>query len=166
LRNSISTRDLGIFAITVFLFYFFFQLIFNYWLGILALIDRKKNDYETNNYKIVDVKIEDSWSGWLWHSIIPKFYPKKLDVKRYKIICIDELGKLTKVRSVMSREKKNNIGKLFIWEYKVGYAQINYCKHTKILLSLELSEKYQLKTYKPKEQTTIISLLNKINTQI
>ncbi len=40
-----------------------------------------------------------------WGSVIPKLYPKQLNVSRNKLICTDEGGKTLRLRTAMSGKK-------------------------------------------------------------
>jgi hypothetical protein len=165
LNNQMPNNAISIFLISIGVCYYGLQFLFNYRLGILALIDRVKKDYESKVISIESVKIESSWSGWLWHSIITSFYPKELEVNRYKIICSDESGNKDTLRLVMSREQSISLYDLFIMEYKISEIQTTYCKRTKILIKLDMINDVK-KNYTKRENSEIIYAISRINRKI
>ena len=88
----------------VFPFYFLLELIFNYSLAILGFFERKLGLFLQKKIKIVRITEDYSPSGH-WGSVIPKLYPKQVNVSRNKLICTDEDGKRLRLRSAMSGKK-------------------------------------------------------------
>ncbi len=119
--------------------YIFVELVFNYSLGLLSLIDRSKGDYIEKKGMIVDYAVESSWSGWLMTSIITKMYPKELAVNRYRMQYKDIDGNIDFVRVVMSREKGSKVYQNILKKNNFNI-HIMYCKRSKILLCFELGD--------------------------
>lgn len=120
--------------IIVIVLYFISATILNYRKGILEIIDLIKKDTIVQTVTLVNYKIESSWSGRLWHSIIAKFYPKEYGVDTYRLYFINENGKKKYVRLIMSVKKRSKI--FNICEDKQNKVEICYLKRSKILLSL------------------------------
>ena len=88
----------------VFPFYFLLELVFNYSLALLGRIESKKQLYASRQVRIQSIAEEYSPSGH-WGSVIPRLYPKQLNVSRSKLICLDDSGKRLRLRSVVSGKK-------------------------------------------------------------
>lgn len=117
---------------------FIISVFFNYWTALLALVDSAKGNTVKKSVRIIDFKTEGSWSGWLWHSNIPRFYPENKMVDKFKLYFVDENGKKKFVRAILSIEKRKIIYKLFLDNPNNTYVDICYLKNSKILLSFDL----------------------------
>lgn len=124
-------------------FYFMVTAILNYRTAFLALVDSAKGSMVRKCVQIVDFKVESSWSGKLWHSNVPLFYPKDKMVDKFKLYYIDENGRKNFVRTVLSIEKRKMLYKLFLNSQNNTCVDISYLKNSKILLSFDLSSKIQ-----------------------
>ena len=73
----------------------------NYRLAILSLIEEKHQLVVQKTVTLGTFKKEDSASSH-WGSIIPKLYPKEMNMQRYKMRCIDTNGEKLTLRCAMS----------------------------------------------------------------
>lgn len=87
----------------VFPTYLVVEILINYRLAVLSILEEWNQIYVLKDILIVGIKIEDSASG-RWGSVIPKLYPKELGIKRYKIKCIDSNKAEMSLRCVMSNK--------------------------------------------------------------
>lgn len=106
----------------------------NYRIAILSLIEKISMKNKKIEVKVVDIKIESSWSGWNFESVIPKLYPQKDNVLRYKIVCFDTSGKKKIFRIVMSRKKYLKFLEIFIKPSNTPMISITYGQFTRIVL--------------------------------
>lgn len=123
--------------------YFVLSAVLNYRIAFLSLIDSVKKNIVKKSVKIIDFKVESSWSGRLWHSNVSLFYPKNKMVDKFKLYYIDENGERKFVRTILSIEKREMIYKLFLNNQNNIYVDISYLKNSKILLSFDLSSEKQ-----------------------
>ena len=140
--------------------YFTLTLLLSY-VTIQALIDKRKKDYvtETLSYKKYD--IEKTLKGdHFGYSYIHHFYPKDMNVTRYKFIFIDKDGKKKKLRSVMSYRRLHKF--INFNEFNINHLQITYLKRSKIIIHVELAEELDKKMNK-KDVKEIEKALHIIN---
>ncbi|MDF2698582.1 MAG: hypothetical protein K0Q49_138 [Haloplasmataceae bacterium] len=130
-----------LFTILFTVVYFLLAIFLHYGLAILEFIDMKKSDVIKQTVKINDFKIENSWSGWLGHSNVAKFYPKDKIVDRFKIYFLNDSNEKQFVRLIMSLEKRKIIYNTFLENDDSKSVEIYYLKRSKILLSFNLSDK-------------------------
>ena len=124
-------------CISVIVGYIIVALLLHYRIAIQALIDKRNEDYVTETVYIKEFSEEYSFIGdRTGHSYIHYFYPKDMDVQKYKIKVIDTNGEIKKIRSVMS------FGRLFdfLALKNVGIENFNitYLKSSKIIVSVEI----------------------------
>lgn len=120
-------------------FCFVFGLFLTYRVFIQANLDNLKKDYITETIQIKKFDVEYSFAGdRLGYSHIRLFYPKDMDVQRYKIIVIDHNGKQKKIRSVMSSYRKHKLFTLFY--PRAERLKVTYLRRSKILIYVELAE--------------------------
>lgn len=145
--------------------YYFLEFVLIYRLGILAWLDRKKTDYTSSVITIETVKVELSWSGRSFNSIISKFYSKDLEVKPYEINCIDKSGKKQKFRMVLSRKQRNDIYDLFQGDNKLNKVIVIYCIRSRIILKFEICDDNGLKI-SSENKRKILEKIRRINVTV
>lgn len=123
--------------------YFVCTIILNYRIAFLSLIDSAKKTHIKTSVKIMDFKVESSWSGRLWNSNIHLFYPKDKMVDKFKLYYIDENGRKNFVRTILSIEKREMLYNLFLNNPNNMYVDISYLKSSRILLAFDVSSKSQ-----------------------
>lgn len=88
----------------VFPAFFLLELVFNYSIFLLGLVEQRRNLFLQKQVRIQKITVENSFSGH-WGSVISKLYPSQLMVGRYKLLCVDSSGEKLKLRSAMSLKK-------------------------------------------------------------
>lgn len=94
--------------------YLLFECVANYRISILLHVEQSLKQIKTCNVVITQLTEDCSGSGWLWNSILPKLYPKEINMQRYWIVCKTENGKVLRIRSAMSERKAKIITDVFI----------------------------------------------------
>ena len=137
-------------------FYFSLALFFEYRVIIQAIIDKWKEDYITEIVSIKKYTEEFSFSGdRLGHSHICHFYPKEMQVCRYKIKVLDIYGNKQKLRAVMSLAQLHRFADLT--KTQVEYLQVTYLKKSKILICVDFPESvYQDNSQSKKNKQEVI----------
>jgi hypothetical protein len=120
--------------------YIIIECFVNYNIPIRIFIERKHCQERTSLGGIHGLDIEDSSSGWLFQSALNKIYPQELDVDRYKLILITNEGKRIKVRSVMARNRCNEISSM-IFHGRMENVRIKYGALSKILFEIIILDK-------------------------
>ncbi|MBQ8767780.1 MAG: hypothetical protein IJZ16_13370 [Clostridia bacterium] len=119
--------------------YLVVALVFHYKVAIQAIIDKHAQDYTTEIVSIKSFNDEYSFSGdRLGHSNIRFFYPKDMQVRKYKITTMSDNGKEKKLRSVISFKRLLKF--MMLDKQQVEYLQVTYLKRSKILLHVDLVE--------------------------
>lgn len=119
--------------------YFVIVLIFHYRVVIQAIIDKRKEAYITEFVIIKSFKDEYSFAGDRFgHSYISFFYPKDMNVCKYKIKVIDNNGEEKKLRTVMSFKRLLEF--MVLDKQQIEYLQVTYLKSSRILLHIDLIE--------------------------
>lgn len=83
--------------------YFVLEILINYRLAILSIIEERTQNYILKDVSIIGMRVEDSASG-RWGSVVPKLYPGNIGMNRYKILCIDSNKHKLSLRRVMSNK--------------------------------------------------------------
>lgn len=125
------------FGVGVVAFYIVLSAILNHALSLLILYDLKCNVVKTTTAIVLAIKIESSWSGHLWHSVIKDFFSKEKDVKRIKILIELENGKRMYLRTLMSFERRLLFFDTFIRDKKSDEVKLEYLPKSKLLLSID-----------------------------
>lgn len=111
----------------------------HYRVAVLALADKKNADYVTETVKIERFSEEYSFAGdRLGHSNIRFFYPKDIQVRKYKVKATGDGGEERKLRAVMSFRRLLQFS--ILDNYHTEYIQVTYLKRSRILLWVELTE--------------------------
>ena len=119
--------------------YFVIALIFHYRVVILALIDKQKCDYITEKISIKQFKEEYSFAGdRLGHSNIRFFYPKEMQVQRYKVKVISGSGEENKLRTVMSLSRMLKFA--ILDKQQIEYLNVTYLKRSKVIVAFDLAQ--------------------------
>ena len=122
-------------CISVVIGYLVIVLTFHYKIVIQAIIDNRKKDYITEIIQVKKFSKEYSFSGdRLGHSNIHFFYPKDIQVSKYKIKVICNDGAAKELRSVMSFRRLLKFAVLD--KQKIEYLQVTYLKRSKILIHI------------------------------
>lgn len=124
-------------------------LLLHYRVAIQAIIDKRKGDYMTETVSIEQFRVEFSFCGnRQGESHARFFYPREMDVTRYKIKVIGTDGEKKKLRSVMSFRRLLKF--IFLNEEQKRNLQISYLRRSKILLRVELAKELDKKTSRKK----------------
>lgn len=133
--------------------YFAIALILHYRVVIQAIIDKRKGDYITETVSIKKFIDEYSFAGdSLGHSYIHFFYPKEMQVWKYKIKVISNHGEEKKLRSVMSCRRLIEFAVLD--KQQIKHLQVTYLKRSKILIRVDLAEEIDKNTSRKKTPVT------------
>ena len=126
-------------CILVDLAYFIVATILHYKVLIQAIIDKNKRDYITEKISIKQFNEEYSFAGdRLGHSYIRVFYPKEMQVGKYKLKIINENGEEKKLRAVMSF--KQTLKFIVFNKNQIEYLNVTYLKKSKIIICFDLVE--------------------------
>ena len=126
----------------VFVIFLIIEYLFIYHIFFKIIFERRKYDWCNQKVTIIKIVNEYSFSGnRLQGPIIPRLYPAKARVNRYKLICQNEDGKIIRLRSVMSAKK------CFVIENRLSKSlstncTIYYGKHSKIVMFYKGEEKW------------------------
>lgn len=150
--------------IIIFCGYLTVTLIFHYRVLIQALIDKIKKDYVTETISIKQFGIEFSFAGNRFgNSYIRFFYPKELQVKRYKLKVVNECNEEKKLRAVMSYRRKDKF--LVFNENQIEFFRVTYLRSSKIIVGFDLPEGID-KIASNKKMEEIKKAIHYINTVI
>lgn len=153
-----------IICISVVTGYFAIALALHYRVLIQAFVDKRKGDFITETVSVKRFAEEHSFAGdSLGHSYIGTFYPKEMQVQRYRITVVNDHGEEKKLRSVMSFRRLLQFAVLD--KQQVEYLQIIYLKRSKILLWCNLIEETDRKLSR-REKDAINKATNYINMSI
>lgn len=132
--------------------YFAIALVFHYRVVIQAIIDKRKEDYITETVSIKKFIVEYSFAGdRLGRSNLRFFYPKEMQVWKYKIKALNNHGEEKKLRSVMSFRRLLQFA--ILDKQKIEDLQVTYLKRSKILVRVDLVEEIDKNTSKRKKET-------------
>lgn len=158
---AVAKFSLAICAFIVF-GYFVIAIVLHYRLLIQALVDKHKGDLITETVGIKRFYEEYSFAGdYLGHSYICKFYPKEMQVQKYRIKVINAHGEEKNLRAVMSFRRLLDFS--ILDKQQIKHLQIVYLKRSKIFISCNLVEDVD-KNYNRKKKETIkksVSFINK-----
>lgn len=144
--------------------YFAIVLFFHYRVIILALIDKRKGDYITETVSIKKFVDEFSFAGdRLGNSKIRFFYPKEMQVRKYKLNTISNYNEKKNLRSVMSFRRLVQF--MVLDKQQIEYIQVTYLKRSKILIQVDLIEELD-KNISRKKQEQINKSIHFINKSI
>ena len=107
--------------------------LLNYRLSLLALVESKKEAWDIEEFEIIKIFEEASWSGHLWKSTVARLYPQNLRVGKYKLKCRAKNGEITTLRAAMSGKKYQIIGER-IFNSQVTKCKISYGKYSRIII--------------------------------
>ena len=142
--------------------YFAIALAFHYRVMIQALVDKYKGDLITETVSVKHFSEEYSFAGdYLGHSYICKFYPKEMQVQKYRIEAVNNHGEEQKLRSVMSFVRLLQFS--ILDKQQIEHLQIIYLKRSKILICCDLTEETDKKLSGKRKKTVkkAISFINK-----
>jgi len=119
--------------------YLIFALIFHYRVIIQAIIDKCNCNCISETICIKMFKEEFSFAGdRLGHSNIHFFYPKEMQVGKYKLKVIGKNGELKQLRAVMSLRRLQEFSAFH--KYEIEYFNVTYLKKSKVVVSFDLVE--------------------------
>lgn len=128
-----------ILCVSVVIGYFAIALVLHYKVIIQAMTDKRKRDYITETVSVKSFINEFSFMGDRFgHSNIRYFYPKDMQVCRYKIKVLDNRGEEKKLRSVMSFRRSLQFAVLD--KQQIDHLQVTYLKRSKILIHVEMPD--------------------------
>lgn len=131
--------------------YFAIALVFHYRVVIQAIIDKRKENYITETVSIKKFIDEYSFAGdRLGRSNLRFFYPKEMQVWKYKIKLLNNYGQEKKLRSVMSFRRLLQFSVLD--KQQIEHLQVTYLKRSKILIRVDLVEEIDKNTSKRKRE--------------
>lgn len=137
--------------ITVCALYLVIALFFHYRIIILAFIDSMKQDYVTDTVSIQSFDEEYSFSGnYLGKSHIHLFWPKDMNVQRYKISVLDNSDNKKNIRAVMSSYRKGKFSELYL--QNIDCLELTYLRRSKILVNVDLPNEIVVNNRKRKEK--------------
>ncbi len=123
--------------IAVDLVYMIVALILHYRVSIQAITDKNKRDCVTETISIKQFNEERSFAGdRLGCSYLRLFYPKEMQVGKYKLKVINESGEEKKLRAVMSFKQTLNF--IVFDKNQIEYLDVTYLKKSKIIVSFDL----------------------------
>ena len=158
---AVAKFSLSICALIVF-GYLAIAIALHYRVLIQALVDKHKRDLITETVSIKHFSEEYSFAGdRLGHSYICSFYPKEMQVQKYRIKVINSDGTENRLRSVMSFRRLLHFS--ILDKQQIEHLQIVYLKRSKILICCNLIEVVD-KNYNRKKKETIkksVSFINK-----
>ena len=151
-------------CILVDLLYFTVAVIFHYKTLIQAISDKNKRDYVTEKISIKQFKEEYSFAGdRLGHSYIRIFYPKEMQVGKYKLKVINDKGEEKKLRAVMSL--KRTLEFIVFDKNEIEYLNVTYLRKSKIIICFDLIEDID-KIPSKRKRAEIEKAINYINKAI
>lgn len=151
-------------CILVDLLYFTVAVIFHYKTLIQAISDKNKRDYVTEKISIKQFKEEYSFAGdRLGHSYIRIFYPKEMQVGKYKLKVINDKGEERKLRAVMSF--KRTLRFIDFDKNEIEYLNVTYLRKSKIIICFDLIEDID-KIPSKRKRAEIEKAINYINKAI
>ncbi len=151
-------------CVLVDLLYFIFAVIFHYKTLIQAFLDKNKRDYVTEKISIKQFKEEYSFAGdRLGHSYIRIFYPKEMQVGKYKLKVINDRGEEKKLRAVMSF--KRTLEFIVFDKNEIEYLNVTYLRKSKIIICFDLIEDID-KIPSKRKRVEIEKAINYINKAI
>lgn len=154
----------AVFCVFVDLLYLIIALIFHYKTLIQAIIDKNKKDYVTEKISLKQFKEEYSFAGdRLGHSYIRIFYPKEMQVGKYKLKVINDKGEEKKLRAVMSF--KRTLEFIVFDKNEIEYLNVTYLRKSKIIICFDLIEDID-KIPSKRKRAEIEKAINYINKAI
>ena len=146
------------------LVYFIVAVILHYKVLIQAIIDKNKRDYVTEKISIKQFNGEYSFAGdRLGHSYIRIFYPKEMQVGKYKLKVINDKGEEKKLRAVMSF--KRTLEFIVFDKNEIEYLNVTYLRKSKIIICFDLIEDID-KIPSKRKRAEIEKAINYINKAI
>ena len=144
--------------------YFTVAVIFHYKTLIQAILDKSKRDFVTEKIRIKQFKEEYSFAGdRLGHSYIRIFYPKEMQVGKYKLKVINDKGEEKKLRAVMSF--KRTLEFIVFDKNEIEYLNVTYLRKSKIIICFDLIEDID-KIPSKRKRAEIEKAINYINKAI
>lgn len=126
-------------CVLVDLLYLILAVIFHYKTLIQAISDKNKRDYITEKISVKQFNEEYSFAGdRLGHSYIRVFYPKEMQVGKYKLKVINDKGEEMKLRTVMSFKRKLKF--IVFDKNEIEYLKVTYLRKSKIIICFNLIE--------------------------
>lgn len=125
------------FGIGIVAFYIILSSVLNHTLSFLIWCDLKGDVIKTTTARVLAIKTESAWSGYLWHSIIKDFFPKEKDISRVKILIELKNGEKMYLRTIMSFKRRMLFFETFINGKKADEVKLNYLPKSKLLLSID-----------------------------
>lgn len=152
-----------IICVSVGIGYFVLILLFHYRVPIQAIIDKRKKDCVIETVTIKQFMNEHSFAGdRTGHSNIRFFYPKEMQVDKYKINVQSLSGEKFKLRSVMSFRR--SIEFAVLEKQNIEHLKVTYLKRSKILVNVELVQ--STNTIISKQKKIVEKALHCINVSI
>lgn len=126
-------------CVAVDLLYLIIAVIFHYKTLIQALLDKNKRDFVTEKISVMRFKEEFSFAGDRFgYSYIRIFYPKKMQVGKYKLKVVNDKGEEKKLRAVMSL--KRTLEFVVLDKNEIDYLNVTYLRKSKIIICFDLIE--------------------------
>ena len=151
-------------CVLVDLLYLIFAIILHYKTLIQAILDKNKRDYITEKISIKQFKEEYSFAGdRLGHSYIRLFYPKEMQVSKYKLKVINDRGEEKKLRAVMSFRRTLRF--IYFDKNEIEYLNVTYLRKSKIIICFDLIEDID-KIPNKRKRAEIEKAINYINKAI
>lgn len=117
--------------------YLTLEMMTNYYVYLACLIEYRLNMFCIKKVKVIKLREEIAYSGWMFSSAISFLYPKAKQMKRYIIIANEEQNAVLKVRSVMSVKNAQNFSDNHINKQNV-HVYLFYGKLSKVLYSYKI----------------------------
>ncbi len=131
--------------------YFAIALALHYRVLIQAFIDKRKGDFITETVSVKHFAEEYSFAGdWLGHSYIRIFYPKEMQVGKYRAKVVNNHGEEKKLRAVMSFRRLLQFS--ILDKQQIEHLQVVYLKRSKILIWCDLIEETDKKLSRRKKE--------------
>lgn len=119
--------------------YFAIALTLHYRVLIQAFIDKCKGDFITETISVKHFAEKYSFAGdGLGHSYIRIFYPKEMQVGKFKVKVVNNHGDKKTLRTVMSFRRLLQFS--ILDKQQIDYLQVVYLKRSKILIKCDLIE--------------------------
>lgn len=129
--KGFDNRVLWVGTCVIAVFYLLIEVFINYRLSILARVEKRFNLIVCEALQYEDICEEFSLSG-RWGSILPKLYPKELNVARFRVKMRDQCGNPISLRCAASGSQ---------WKQKTFhetlFVHVIYGKYSHIILSWE-----------------------------
>ena len=146
--------------------YLIIELFINYRITIQALIDKKNNDIVTETICIEQRRFykETSFGAdRLGNSYIRFFYPKEMQISKYKLKVITDKGEKRSLRGIMSFRRSF---RFYVFDdNNIDYLNVTYLRKSKIIICFDLIDDID-KIKSKRKKAEIEKAINFINNAI